>query len=115
MPPYGHKYENSVGHGGSLRLSANIPRNVNELRTSLPKTPSNDSDGPEAVRYAAPPIQTGSRIRFAAPKAEPLPPAPKDIPCMTLTDPYDELTYFGEDYAIWEPDSSPTRPLTSFR
>lgn len=84
-------------------------------RNSMSKFHSAISDGSDSVRYTSPPIQGEGRIHFAAPKADPLPPAPKDIPCMTLTDPYEELTYLGEDYAVWEPDPDGTSPLTSFR
>ncbi|TPP63357.1 Delta protein [Fasciola gigantica] len=111
----GQKYQNASGQAGSVRLSSDFSKNLRIPLNGTSKGPSNGSDGSESVRYTAPPNQTGSRIRFAAPKADPLPPAPKDIPCMTLTDPYDELTYLGEDYAVWETDTDAKRPLTSFR
>ncbi|KAA0195878.1 hypothetical protein FBUS_06331 [Fasciolopsis buskii] len=113
--PDGKIFENTNGQPDSVRFSSNTSRNLSMPRNSMSKFHSAISDGSDSVRYTSPPIQGEGRIHFAAPKADPLPPAPKDIPCMTLTDPYEELTYLGEDYAVWEPDPDGTSPLTSFR
>lgn len=113
--PDGKIFENTNGQPDSGGFSSNISRNPSMPRNSPSKVSSVISDGSDSIRYKSPPIQGEGRIRFAARKADPLPPAPKDIPCMTLTDPYDELMCLGEDYAVWKPDPDGTSPLTSLR
>ncbi|KAF5403543.1 hypothetical protein PHET_02971, partial [Paragonimus heterotremus] len=126
-PSVPHKYENTMNSPShSYRTNSTlsstltyVPSN-SSTRCTLPKVPITDKNDPYDI---APPVATGSKIRFAATTktVESSPPSyhllsqtSPTITCLPDKDPYEEMPGDIDDYSIWEQDVPATTPLTSF-